>query len=148
VVNITKGYLYEKWPEVEFVEEYMRGLTQKFNPPVAQPPIDSQNTTNIITINAIEYPSEGIAYANKEEIKFFYEIWERQFLTSNYSGFIRANPNQRDQLSKVILSAETNNIITSLGVSSPFLSLKLKIIFLVPSVDPSFIINNSKLIYD
>jgi hypothetical protein len=125
-VDLTKGYLYDKWPEVEFVEEYMRGLTQKFNPPISQPPIDSQNTTNIINFNAIEYPSEGIAYANKEEIKFFYEIWERQFLTSNYSGFIRGNTSQLDQLSNLIVSAETNNIVTSLGVSSPFLTLKLK----------------------
>jgi hypothetical protein len=125
-VGLTQGWNYSKWPEVEFVEEYMRGLTQRFNPPVSQPPIDSQNTTNIINFNAIEYPSEGIAYANKEEIKFFYEIWERQFLTSNYSGFIRGNANQRDQLSNLIVSAETNNIVTSLGVSSPFLTLKLK----------------------
>ncbi len=126
VVNITKGYLYDKWPEVEFVEEYMRGLTQKFNPPIAQVPTDSQATTNIININAIEYPSNGVAYANKEEIKFFYEIWERQFLTSNYSGFIRANGNQLSQLTELVLSSETSNIVTSLGVSSPFLTLKLK----------------------
>jgi hypothetical protein len=126
VVDTTKGYLYDKWPEVEFVEEYMRGLTQKFNPPIAQVPTDSQATTNIININAIEYPSNGIAYANKEEIKFFYEIWERQFLTSNYSGFIRANNNQLSQLTDLVLSSETSNIVTSLGVSSPFLTLKLK----------------------
>jgi hypothetical protein len=125
-VNITKGYLYDKWPEVEFVEEYMRGLTQKFNPPIAQVPTDSQATTNIININAIEYPSNGVAYLNKEEIKFFYEIWERQFLTSNYSGYIRANGNQLNQLTDLVLSSETNNIISSLGVSSPFLTLKLK----------------------
>ena len=126
VVDTTKGYLYDKWPEVEFVEEYMRGLTQKFNPPIAQVPTDSQATTNIININAIEYPSNGIAYANKEEIKFFYEIWERQFLTSNYSGFIRANNNQLSQLTDLVFSSETSNIVTSLGVSSPFLTLKLK----------------------
>jgi len=125
-VNVTKGYLYDKWPEVEFVEEYMKGLTQKFNPPIAQVPTDSQATTNIININAIEYPSNGIAYLNKEEIKFFYEIWERQFLTSNYSGYIRANGNQLNQLTDLVLSSETNNIISSLGVSSPFLTLKLK----------------------
>jgi hypothetical protein len=143
VVDLTKGYLYEKWPEVEFVEEYMRGLTQKFNPPVSQPPIDSQATTNIINVNAIEYPSEGIAYANKEEIKFFYEIWERQFLTSNYSGFIRANNNQIDQLTKLIVSAETNNIVTSLGVSSPFLTLKLKNYDITAQNYPSFLGNIS-----
>jgi hypothetical protein len=142
-VDLTKGYLYKVWPEVEFVEEYLRGLTQKFNPPVAQPPIDSQNTTNIITVNAIEYPSEGIAYANKEEIKFFYEIWERQFLTSNYSGFIRGNANQLDQLSKLIVSAETNNIVTSLGVSSPFLTLKLKNYDITAQNYPTFLENIS-----
>jgi hypothetical protein len=126
VVDITQGYRYDKWPEVEFVEEYMRGLTQKFNPPIAQVPTDSQSTTNIININAIEYPSNGIAYVNKEEVKFFYEIWERQFLTSNYSGFIRANANQLSQLTDLVLSSETNNIVSSLGVSSPYLTLKLK----------------------
>jgi len=126
VVNLTKGFSFDKWPEVEFVEEYMKGLAQKFDQPVVQPPIDSQNTTNIINVNAIEYPSEGIAYVNKEEIKFFYEIWERQFLSSNYSGFVRANNNQLEQLTKLIVSAETNNIVTGLGVSSPYLTLKLK----------------------
>ncbi len=142
-VNITKGFLYDKWPEVEFVEEYMKGLTQKFNSPVSQPPIDSQNTTNIINVNAIEYPSEGIAYVNKEEIKFFYEIWERQFLTSNYSGFVRANNNQIDQLTKLIVSAETNNIVTGLGASSPFLTLKLKNYDITGQNYPTFLENIS-----
>jgi hypothetical protein len=125
-VDRTKGFNYESWPEVEFVEEYMKGLTEKFNPPVAQVPTDVESTTNIVNINAIEYPSSGIAYQNKEELKFFYEIWERQFLTANYNGFTRANQNQLDELVKMITSAETNNIITSVGVSSPFLTFKLK----------------------
>jgi hypothetical protein len=142
-VGITQGWNYTKWPEVEFVEEYLKGLTQKFNPPTVQPPIDSQKTTNIINFNAIEYPSEGIAYANKEEVKFFYEIWERQFLTSNYSGFIRGNANQIDQLSKLIVSAETNNIVTSLGVSSPFITLKLKNYDITAQNYPSFLENIS-----
>ena len=126
VVNLTQGYNYVSWPEVEFVEEYMKGLTQKFNPPTSQPPVNNDSTTNIINVNAIEYPSTGIAYANKEEIKFFYEIWERQFLTSNYNGFTRATSNQLNQIADLIISAETNNIVTSLGVSSPFLTVKLK----------------------
>jgi len=125
-VDQTQGSQFAKWPEVEFVEEYMRGLTQKFNPPTNEPSIDSQSTTNIINVNAIEYPSAGIAYVNKEEIKFFYEIWERQYLTSNYSGFIRSNTNQLNQLVDLVTSAETNNIVTGLGVSSPYLNLKLK----------------------
>jgi hypothetical protein len=126
VVDLTKGYLYDKWPEVEFVEEYMKGLTQKFNPPIAQPPDDTELTTKVININAIEYPSAGLAYVNKEEIKFFYEIWERQFLTSHYSGFLRANQNQLGELIKLNNEVETNNLVTGLGLSSPYITLKLK----------------------
>ena len=142
-VDQTKGWLYDVWPEVEFVEEYFKGLGQKFDVPITQPPIDSQNTTNIINVNAIEYPSQGIAYVNKQEIKFFYEIWERQFLTSNYSNFIRGNNNQLDQLSKLIVNAETNNIKTSLGVSSPFLTLKLKNYNITSENYPTFLENIS-----
>jgi hypothetical protein len=141
-VDQTKGSQYSKWPEVEFVEEYMKGLTQKYNSP-SNTPTDSQGTTNIINVNAIEYPSSGIAYVNKEEIKFFYEIWERQFLTSNYSGFIRANSNQLNQLVDLISVAETNNIVTGLGISSPYLTLKLKNYDLTAQNYPLFLENIS-----
>ena len=143
VVNLTKGYLYDKWPEVEFVEEYMRGLTQKFNPPIVQPPTDTESTTKVININAIEYPSSGIAYVNKEEIKFFYEIWERQFLTSHYSGFIRANQNQLGELIKLNNEVETNNLVNGIGISSPYISLKLKNFNLTASNYQAFLENIS-----
>ena len=126
VVNITKGNLFYVWPEVEFVEEFMKGLIKKVDNPTSQPTTDSNTLTNLININAIEFPQTGIAYQNKEEIKFFYEIWERQLLTSHYSGLIRANKNQISDLITLNIETETNNIVTSLGVSSPYLALKLK----------------------
>jgi hypothetical protein len=143
VVNLTKGYLYDKWPEVEFVEEYMRGLTQKFNAPIVQPPTDTESTTKIININAIEYPSSSLAYLNKEEIKFFYEIWERQFLTTHYSGFLRANQNQIGELTKLNNEVETNNIVNGIGISSPYISLKLKNYNLTSSNYQTFLENIS-----
>jgi len=119
VVNLTKGYLYDKWPEVEFVEEYMKGLTQKFQNPLSQPSLDSEATTIITNVNGIEFPNVGIAYLNKEEIKFFYEIWERQYLTSFYSGYVRilGNNNGSDVFSDYVMSAESKNISLSLGAS-------------------------------
>jgi hypothetical protein len=145
VVDLTNGWDYSKWPEVEFVEEYMKGLTQKFYTPPAPPPLENQRDTNIININAIEYPSTGLAYANKEEIKFFYEIWERQFLTSHYSGLVRATPNQIDELIRLNIETEANNVKTSLGVSSPYLTLKLKNYDITASNYPQFLngISNS-----
>jgi hypothetical protein len=145
VVDTTQGYLYDKWPEVEFVEEYMKGLTQKFQNPSAPPPLDNERDTNIININAIEYPSTGIAYTNKEEVKFFYEIWERQFLTSHYSGLVRANLNQVDELIKLNIETEVNNLVSKLGLSSPYLTLKLKNFNLDATNYPDFLrtISNS-----
>ena len=139
VVDLTQGYLFDKWPEVEFVEEYMRGLTQKFQSPTAPPPLDSERDTDIININAIEFPSTGVAYTNKEEIKFFYEIWERQFLTTHYSNLIRANSNQIDELFRLNTETEYNNISKKLGVSSPYLNLKLKNYNLTASNYPTFL---------
>ena len=139
VVNLTQGYLYDKWPEVEFVEEYMKGITQKFTVPTEVPPLDNERDTNRININAIEFPSAGLPYVNKEEVKFFYEIWERQFLTSHYSGLIRANSKQIDELIKLNVEAEVNNIVKGLGVSSPYLTLKLKNYNLKANSYPTFL---------
>ena len=127
VVDLTQAYLYEKWPEVEFVEEYLKGITLKFNSPNFPDPLTNDRDTNLITINPIEFPQRGLPYVNKTEVKFFYEIWERQFLTSHYSNFIRSvNNNQVNSFLNLNSQTEINNIITSLGTSSPFLTYKLK----------------------
>ena len=128
VVDLTQGWNYVAWPEVEFVEEFMKGLTQKLNPPVSQPPTETDKYTIITNINAIEFPNFGIAYVNKEQIKFFYEIWERQYLSAFYSGFIRVTNNTTEvqYIRDLNLHVESENIKNSLGTSSPFLTLALK----------------------
>jgi hypothetical protein len=128
VVPYTLGNRYDIWPEVEFVEEYLKGLTQKFDPPVAQPPSSSSAITNLININAIEFPQNNLAYRNKEEIKFFYEIYERQFVTSHYTGLSRVKDDNPflTTLLDALRDYETQNIKNSLGLSSPSLTFKLK----------------------
>jgi hypothetical protein len=128
VVPYTLGTRYDIWPEVEFVEEYLKGLTQKFDPPIAQPPSNTSAITNLININAIEFPQNNLAYRNKEEIKFFYEIYERQFVTSHYTGLSRIkddNPFLTTLLNS-LRDYESQNIVNSLGVSSPSLTFNLK----------------------
>ena len=143
VVELTGGSDYAKWPEVQFVEEYMKGLTMKFQSPIAPPPLETERETNIININAIEFPSTGIAYRNKEEIKFFYEIWERQFLTAHYSGFVRAGLNQIQDLIKLNVEAEISNVRNGLGLSSPYITFTLKNYGLNASNYPEFLKNIS-----
>jgi hypothetical protein len=126
VVDLTQGYLTESWPEVEFVEEYMKGLNQKFSVPTSQSPIESQRTTPLVSINAIEFPQTNVPFANKEVLKFLYEIWERQFVTSHYSNFIRGTANQQNQIVNLNKAADTNNIVVSVGTNAPFLAFDLK----------------------
>ncbi len=128
LADLTLGTRYDIWPEVEFVEEYLKGLTQKFDPPVSQPPTNNSNITNLININAIEFPQNNLAYRNKEEIKFFYEIYERQFVTSHYTGLSRIKVDNPflTKLLNSIRDYESENIKTSLGISSPNLTFKLK----------------------
>lgn len=127
VIGTTQAWDFKTWPEVEFVEEYMKGLILKNNAPQTQVPLENQLTTYILPENAIEFPVSNVVYSNRQEISFFYEIWERQYVTSFYSGYIRSiNPAQRDKLINYVKLAETNNIVSSLGASNPFLTFKLK----------------------
>jgi hypothetical protein len=126
VVDVTKGNRYDVWPEVEFVEEYLKGLTQKFQSPIAPPPLENSSTTNLLNINSLEFPQNNIAYRNKDEIKFFYEIWERQYLTSFYTGLGRVQGPMTTELIELVTNYESENNKTSLGTSSPYLTYKLK----------------------
>jgi hypothetical protein len=128
IINLTKGYMYDKWPEVEFVEEYIKGLTQKDAPINSPTPSSVQEFTNYLNINAIEFPQADVVYSNKEQVKFFYEIWERQFMTSRYENLVRLNDGSTefDDLVKLLVQVESKNLLTSLGVSNPYLNSNLK----------------------
>jgi len=128
VVNLTQGYLYEKWPEVEFVEEFIKGLTQKFTPPSTQTAQNVQTFTDFLNINAIEFPQIDVTYANKQIDKFMYEIWERQFMTSRYDNLSRfpSTSVEFQNLKDLMVQVDSKNILTSLGVSNPFLNFDLK----------------------
>lgn len=128
IVNLTKGYLYDKWPEVEFVEEYLKGVTQRYQAPVASPPQDNENSlTRRININAILFPYSNLAFQNKNQIKYLYEIYERQFIYSYYTNFGRLiNSAERSDIIGVVGTTEAQNIVQSLGVSNPYLIQTLK----------------------
>ena len=128
VVALTAGNNYSIWPEVEFVEEYLKGLTQKFDPPILQPPSNSSNITNLININAIEITQNKLAYRKKEKIKLFYERYERRFVTSYYTGLSRIKDDNvyLTTLLDSLIDYESQNIVSSLGISSPTLTYDLK----------------------
>ena len=128
LVSKTKGYLFDKWPEIEFVEEFIKGFVERTTPP--SDPTEGNNEltqTQRITLNSIEYPPTNEIYGNKEEVKFIYEMYERLLIYSYYTRLGRVyGTSEIDSISKVVANVESNNILKSLSNSNPFLILKIK----------------------
>jgi len=97
--DITKAYNFDIWPEVEFVEEFLKGFIQRESPP-DNPTQTSNELTEPrrTTYNSIEFPVNNNLYSNKEQTKFLYEIYERVILNTYYSRLSRSNTNNAEAL--------------------------------------------------
>ena len=127
-VSKTKGYLFDKWPEIEFIEEFIKGFVERTAPP-ADPTYGNNDLTDTqrITLNTIEYPATNEIFGNKEEVKFLYEIYERLFIYTYYTKLSRVyGTSEIDSIAKVIADVESNNILKSLSSNNPFLIQKFK----------------------
>jgi hypothetical protein len=125
-ISVTKGNDYEAWPEVEFVEQFIYGLTQRDKPTETPNDLLNEITQPLrISLNAIEFPIDNVVYRNQEQSKFFYEIWERLFVASFYNGLNRDGAKD-GQINEVISEAEKENIKVALGKFSPYITNILK----------------------
>ena len=128
IIDQTQAYRYDVWPEVEFLEEFIKGLTQRTTSVDYVETSNEESDIKRVSLNAIEYPTSNVIYSNKEETKYFFEIYERLLLYSFFSKMGRTNNNTADSssISNLIAEIEKTNIIQSLGNNNPFLSEKLK----------------------
>jgi hypothetical protein len=128
LVSKTKGFLFDVWPEIEFVEEFIKGFVERTTPPAD--PTDGNNElteTQRITLNAVEYPASNEIFGNKEEVKFIYELYERLAIYTYYTKLSRVyGTSEIDVMAKVIADVESNNVLKSLSNSNPFLIQKIK----------------------
>jgi len=126
VASTYRAYSPEVWPEVEFVEQFIKGYTER----LADKDIDFQvfdsNTQPLReSLNSIDFPISNEVFQNKEESKYFYEIYERLIVNSYYSRFNRKS-GYNLSIYEVESDSEAVNILQSLGNDNPFLSKKLK----------------------
>ena len=126
VVSETQGYDYTIWPEVEFVEELIRAYIQRGDD-ISPSQLSSDEVSAIkrVSLNAIEFPITNQIYINKEEVKFFYEIWERLSFVVNYSRLGRGNSNS-SSIYSLISDAENKNLVNALNKTNVFLIKKFK----------------------
>lgn len=128
IIQLTKGYDYTRWPEVEFVEEFIKGYTERgqsggFKQAESNEILDVKR----ITLNPIEFPISNQVFQNKEEVKYFYEIFERLLFISTTSRLnrISSTPEVIDIVASIVAQSEVINIKESLSNDNPFLIKKL-----------------------
>ena len=110
------------WPEVRFVEEYMKGATQKEPGNID---FDLENTlkdTPFMGINAVEFPNQNRPYTDLNIVPFVYEIFERSQLSSNYTNLYKSS-GYRDEIYSVVSDFEYNNLKESVVNSTELIEL-------------------------
>jgi len=120
----TKGYLYSVWPEIQFVEEYLKGSVQK---DIQQSPTGLANPgveIEYIGNSAIEFPNTDIPYTDLTETNFLYEILERSMLASDYTKLFRPSSNG-NEVYALLGEFEYHNISEAVKKSLS-LTIKLK----------------------
>jgi len=123
---------FQAWPEVEFVEEYIKGLTRTAdNPPAPNGNANLSRTIQRLSANGVEFPMTNIPYSDYQTVKFLFEIYERVLLATYWDRFSKnALPNF--ELYKTLSDIENLNIQTSLLGASPSLTKLIKNIAFSP----------------
>ena len=116
VIRQTKGYDYRLWPEIGFVEAYLKGTTETAKPVSANVYNNPADYSKYVSANAIEFPFKTTPYQDLVAIPFFYELFERTYLSSYYTKFI-GDEISKKQIDKFYGDIESKNIQNSLGDS-------------------------------
>ena len=127
VASTYNAYNPEIWPEVEFVEEFVNGFIarQKDTKKGETIQVNLLEKPKRISLNSIDFPTSDQIFQNKEQAKYFYEIYERVLLNSYYSKLGRQTGYQLS-IYNVEAENESINILESLGNDNPYLSKMLK----------------------
>ena len=130
-VDRTKGDDYTAWPEVEFVEEFVKGYNQRTQTPIQT--FDSNNSETSIErllISGFDILSNR-PYSVLQDIKFIYEVWERIQAIAQYQGFVRNG--RYSSILNLLQAYEATNIINGIGFDDPELINQFKSNFGLPS---------------
>ena len=120
----TNAFDRTVWPEVFFTEKYLEAGTLKAPVGKKYTYVNQKLLGDYASSNSLEFPFSTIPYEDPSEISFFYEWFERTYLTSHYTQLFRGNY-KRPQIDKFIADLEYSNISKNIN-NKPFLLEKLK----------------------
>jgi hypothetical protein len=107
--SATNAFNYSIWPEIFFTEEYLDASIRKIPLTTNSGYVNPKLLTNYASCNGMEFPFSVQPYENVSEVSFFYEFFERMFLTSHYTNIFRGDY-KTNQVDKFISDIEANNI--------------------------------------
>jgi hypothetical protein len=122
VISQVQGWRSEVWPEIRFVEEYIKGVTQKDTVLLNYDYENELKDNPFIGCNAIEFPLQQRPYSDLNIISYIYELFERTYLNSNYTKMYRSGGYGKE-LYSVFGDFEFNNINNSIVTSPELLEL-------------------------
>jgi hypothetical protein len=108
-IRQTKAYDYRVWPEVGFVEAYIKASLEKEKPTSNYSYDNPTDVTKYVSCNALEFPFKTAPYQDLNAIKTFYEIFERSYISSHY-GNLPFELSQKKQIDKFYGDIESSNI--------------------------------------
>lgn len=124
VINTTKGFNSVVWPEIAFTEEYIYATTQKNTTPNVNSYTNPKTLSNVLSINAVEFPFDTTPYVNTQEQSYLYEIFERSYLGAHYAKMNRKGYNA-ENISTFLGNLESSNI-TQTAINNTTLTQTLK----------------------
>jgi hypothetical protein len=108
-IKQTNAYDYRIWPEVAFVESFIKASVEK---ELKEEKYNYDNPTEVteyVACNAIEFPFKTAPYQDLNAIKIFYELFERTYINSFY-GNLPLNVSQKNQIDDFYAQIETQNL--------------------------------------
>jgi hypothetical protein len=122
VASQLRAFSSTVWPEVRFVEEFMKGATQKESGNIDFDLTNTLKDNPFMGINAIEFPNQNQPYTDLNIVPFIYEIFERTLLSSNYTNLYKSS-GYRDEVYSVVSDFEYNNLKESVVNSTELIGL-------------------------
>ena len=105
-IKLSNANDYKIWPEVEFVEEFVKGYIQRNFPPVTSGKKTNLDSVNRILISGFETFPSNIVYSKPILSDVLLEYAERARLISHYNNFIDKTDNE---LIDYLVEAEVKN---------------------------------------
>lgn len=116
IINLTKGWNTEIWPEIHFVEEYIKGALTKEEDIKTIVYNNPKSDTILASPNSLFFPFYNLPYEDVDSVSIMYEIMERATINSSFNR-LNYNDAIKKQVDLMFAQMEAQNIVEAVSPS-------------------------------